>query len=138
MRRFYLDTCIWIDLIENRVGTKGEPFGKEATKLLAWIRQHKHRIIISDEVYRELSVYFPDVTKPLLSFALICDLILVNPAQQSEARMVAQLRNVPLSDAVHALIARDYGCTLVSRDRHFRRLTDITSYCFPWHAARRA
>ena len=134
MKRFYLDTCIWIDLIEGRVGTRGEAFGEEALKLVERIRKGKHRIVLSSEVYRELRLYFADVPAVLVSFIELCEFIIIPSSQKAEASLIADQRNVPFSDALHAIIARDSSLILVTRDKHFRKLIDITPYFFPWHA----
>lgn len=39
---------------------------------------------------------------------------------------MANQRDVPLRDALHAVIARDNGAQLVSRDWDFEQLKDIT------------
>ena len=42
-----------------------------------------------------------------------------------KAKDLAQKRDVPKRDALHALIARDNNAVLVTLDNHFRKLTDI-------------
>ena len=39
--------------------------------------------------------------------------------------MLAEIRNVPRGDAIHAIIARDYELILITRDKHFQNLKDI-------------
>ncbi|MBI3026645.1 PIN domain-containing protein [Candidatus Woesearchaeota archaeon] len=45
--------------------------------------------------------------------------------QREEAKKIAEERNVPAGDALHAIIARDNDLILVTRDSHFRKLEDI-------------
>jgi len=38
---------------------------------------------------------------------------------------------VPAGDALHAIVARDNDLILVTRDRHFRKLEDISKHYKP-------
>lgn len=46
--------------------------------------------------------------------------------QTKEARKLARERNVPLKDALYAVLARDNQLQLISNDEHFNKLKDIT------------
>ena len=46
--------------------------------------------------------------------------------QNKKARDLSSKRDVPQRDALHALIARDNRSILVTLDRHFQKLRDIT------------
>ena len=51
--------------------------------------------------------------------------------QIKEAEKIAVERKIPKGDALHAIVARDNNSILVTRDRHFRKLTDISEYHRP-------
>jgi len=44
-----------------------------------------------------------------------------------KAKDLAQKEGIPKRDALHALIARDNGITLITLDNHFKKLIDIAS-----------
>jgi len=46
--------------------------------------------------------------------------------QIEEARKVSRQKNVPLKDALHAIIARDNNLQLIATDTHYEQLKDIT------------
>ncbi len=48
-----------------------------------------------------------------------------------EARGIARRRCVPLGDALHAILARHHNALLVSRDRDFEKLKDLTCARLP-------
>jgi len=47
--------------------------------------------------------------------------------QVIEAKQISKKQNVPMGDALHAILARDSYAILVTRDRHFQRLRLISS-----------
>lgn len=47
--KFLIDTCVWIDLLEDREG-----FGNNAARFLFWIIERKHTLVINDEIFSEL------------------------------------------------------------------------------------
>ncbi|MBI2047107.1 PIN domain-containing protein, partial [Candidatus Pacearchaeota archaeon] len=51
--------------------------------------------------------------------------------QFGKAKDLSKKRDIPLFDALHALLARDQRATLVTRDKHFEKLSDIISYKKP-------
>ena len=51
----------------------------------------------------------------------------VTKEQFEEARRLSKQRDVPLGDAIHAVLARDHDAQLVSRDWDFEKLKDITN-----------
>lgn len=56
--RYFIDTSIWIDFYEDRIGYKDEPLGEYAFKLLAKIKAKESRIVISDFLVRELETQY--------------------------------------------------------------------------------
>jgi hypothetical protein len=64
-------------------------------------------------------------------FEDILEKIISSEKQRHEARKISAERNVPKGDALHAIMAGDYSAILVSRDKHFRQLKDISDYHRP-------
>lgn len=128
MARYIIDTSIWIDLYEDRVGFNGEPLGDYAWRLFAAINERKDNIIVSDILMQELIVRYSveeinGMTRP---FESVLKCVSSNKDQQAEAELFAKSRNLPKGDALHAILARDCSAILVTRDNHFRLLRDIS------------
>tara|TARA_Y100000310_G_scaffold190615_1_gene190614 strand:- start:18243 stop:18644 length:402 start_codon:yes stop_codon:yes gene_type:complete len=122
---YYFDTSIWIDIYLKR-GYNGEM----AIRLMEKIIENDDIIIFSDVVLFELkkigfskyeidqilSCAKPDHIKRIYSKA----------SQLKAASRIAKKRSIPLRDAAHAILARDYYAQLVSLDWDFNKLKDIT------------
>jgi len=48
MIKYYIDTSIWMDLLENRIGYNREPLGDYALRLFSLILSKRYKIVISD------------------------------------------------------------------------------------------
>jgi len=57
--------------------------------------------------------------------------VLVDKEIVFEAKKLAEQRNIPRGDVLHALIAKKHNFILVTRDKHFNFLTDIVKYFKP-------
>jgi predicted nucleic acid-binding protein len=124
--KYYIDTCIWIDLFENRKGFNGEPMGEFADTLLSLISSTNSSIVISDAIVSEISRRgFLLSLKSIREF-FNCIEVQSTTAQRFEAKTISLKRGVPKLDALHAILARDQGLLLISRDRHFRKLMHIS------------
>ncbi len=121
-----MDTCIWIDFYENRK-SKYEDFGKAAFMLLTKLRASNTKIVVSDYLLRELESNYSlgEIRSFTFYFAEILEKVAVSDMQMQEAKNIAKERMIPKGDVVQAIIARDYGAVLVSRDKHFVFLSDI-------------
>lgn len=130
---FYLDTSIWIDLYEDRKGFNGEPLGDYAWDLLAFIMAQRHKVVISDELIRELLLRYPleAINGMMKPFENLFIKVIFTAAQISEAKLLSKERLVPVSDALHAIIARGNGCIMIARDKHFLELDDISPHYKP-------
>ena len=99
---------------------------------------------------KKLATYLPDALealRPLFvsrapqrrnSGAAHMDTIYTKPrdghvlmVEDKAAKKIAKERDVPAGDALHAIIARDDDLILVTRDRHFRKLEDISKHHKP-------
>jgi predicted nucleic acid-binding protein len=127
--RFYLDTSIWLDFLEDR-GNNGDA----AYKLLKFIINRNYKIIFSEAIKDELLEYglSMDNIRSFLSVFkrnVIC--LYVNKKQFRKAKDISNKRNIPVFDALHAIIARDNSAVMITRDRHFDKLLDIVRYKKP-------
>lgn len=129
VNRYYLDTSIWRDFFEDR-DEPNFPKTTLAHKLLVRIVTNDDLIIVSDMIVFELesaSYTVAEIEKlfhPLKSVLLFVE---ASEKQVGKARDLATKRTVPKGDALHALIARDQKAILVTYDRDFQKLLDITT-----------
>lgn len=127
-KRYYFDTSIWLDFFEYR-DEPNLPKGKWAHELLNKVVKEDNKILYSDLNLIELgmagySVFeIEEMFRPL---RLILIMVESTEKQQGKARDLSAKRDVPKGDALHALIARDNKAILVTRDKHFQKLLDIT------------
>ena len=122
--KFYLDTSIWLDIIEKR-GYHGEI----AKQLIEAIILEDATIVYSDIVINELkSLGYKKEHKRFLHLPKQHKIIRVITTKKQilEARKISKKRNIPLRDVLHAILARDHEAELISGDAHFLRLYDIT------------
>ena len=127
---FYFNTSIWIDIYDKR-GHNGEV----AKKLIEKIIIDNCFVLYSDIVIIELKkLGFSDYEiNQMLGIAKPDNLKRANSnkSQFKEAKKLAKQRDVPMRDVLHAIIARDNEIQLISRDRDFCKLKDITQAKFP-------
>ena len=131
--KYYLDTSIWIDIYEDRKGYNQEPLGDFAWKLLALIKAKKYKLVISDLLIRELEMNYSiqEINGMMKLFEDIIEKVTVTKEQRDEAKKIAEERDIPKGDILHAIIARDHELTLITRDKHFKQLEDISKYKKP-------
>lgn len=116
--KYYVDTCVWIDFVEGE---------KYAEDFFFKAIDNEDLIVASNLVFKEFVKYLPysSITsliaildsKQLIQFKDYCF------AQKEEASSICG--DLPLADALHAIIARDNDAVLVTRDKHFLMLTHI-------------
>jgi len=131
VEKFYVDTSIWIDLYEDRKGYNNEPLGEFALRLFAMIKAKKKRLIISDILIKELEKYYSieQINGMIKPFEEIIENIFSTKEQIKEARRISEQRSLPPGDALHAILAGENKFILISRDKDFRMLADI-SKCY--------
>mgnify|MGYP001578310187 CR=1 FL=1 len=131
--RYYLDSSIWMDLYEDRKGYNNEPLGDYAWRLLSLIRAKKARIIITDLLIKELGGYYSpeQINGMMVLFEKLLDRIIIQNEEYEEGYKISSIRNIPLGDAIHAIVARNYNLILITRDKHFIRLKDISAFLRP-------
>jgi len=131
--KYYIDTSIWIDLLEDRKGYNDELLGNFALKLFLLIKTKKATLIISDMLIRELEGYYSheEINSMIFPFQKIIKKIIATKEQKIEAREIAEERNLPPGDCLHAILSRDNNFILVTRDRDFKQLEDISIHYKP-------
>ena len=131
--KFYIDTSIWIDIYEDRKGYNQEPLGDFALRLFSLIKAKEHKLIITDILIKELECYYSreEINGMMKPFEAIIEKIISTAEQRQKARQIAERRNLPLGDVLHALIACDHKLILVTRDNDFRKLEDICPHFKP-------
>ena len=127
MAKYYLDTSIWLDLLEDR-NEPNLPKGKYAENFIARTIETGEKIVYSDTIKDELikqgymlwelEDYFGSLGRILLY-------VESNAKQFKRAKDLASKRKVPVLDALHGLIARDNHAIVITRDKDFARLNDI-------------
>ena len=131
--KYLVDTSIWVDLYEDRKGYQNEPLGDFAFRLFAIIKAKQNKIVITDLTIRELESNYSisEINGMMKPFEDILEKLIATSEQRDEAKILAEERKVPKGDALHAILARDNGFILVSRDKHFMQLTDISEHHKP-------
>ena len=131
--KYYVDTSIWIDLLEDRKGYNNEPLGDFALKLFSLIKAKKSTLIISDLLIRELEGYYSleEINGMMLPFQKIIEKLVARKEQRVEARKIAEERNLPPGDCLHAILSRDNNFILITRDKDFKLLEDISNHHKP-------
>ena len=132
-QKYYVDTSIWMDLYEDRTGFNNEPLGDYALKLFILIRAKKNKLIITDLLVRELEMNYSleEINGMMKPFENIIEKIIATKEQRNEAKRFAEERNIPPGDVLHTIIARDNNLILITRDKHFRQLEDISKHYKP-------
>ena len=132
-QKYYLDTSIWLDLFENR-NEPNLPKGQLVNELLNNIIKEDARIVCSEIIKNEMiaigySKY--EITELFLLFKRIILWVHSDRRQFGKAKDLSKKNDIPLFDALHAIIARDNRAIMVTRDKHFEKLLDITIYKKP-------
>ncbi len=125
---YYIDTSIWIDFLEDRHGHKNEPLGEFALKLFIQIKVKKYNLVLSDILIKELGSFYSieEINGMMMPFKNQIVKVYANKKQIFEAKTISKQRKLPIGDVLHAILARDNRLILVTRDKHFRDLEDIT------------
>ena len=130
---YIIDTSIWVDLYDDRKGYNNEPLGDYALKLIVKIKAKENVIVLTDFLVKELETLYSiaEINGMFMLFEKIIKKIKSTEEQREEAKKIAKERDVPAGDALHAIIARDNDLILITRDRHFRKLEDISKHYKP-------
>ena len=127
MKLAYVDSCIWITLIEG-LDTYRTPI-REA---LAALARNGWELCTSDAVCLEVLIRplrLKDDTLAAVYRALLTTnrSLAITPSVFTDALALAVGEGLKAMDAVHVAIAKHHGCEcFVTTDPHFRSLTTIT------------
>ncbi|MBI5064860.1 PIN domain-containing protein [Candidatus Woesearchaeota archaeon] len=124
--KYYLDTAIYLDYHFNR-SDNFRPLGEWAFQLLTLIRSNSDVLIISEFVINELKTQLSEqeIGRILNSFAEVMEFVSCDDEQFAEALVLKRKLKIPSGDIFHAILARDNGAILVTRDKHFEQLRYI-------------
>lgn len=141
--RYLLDTCIWRDFYEARIGTGGRLLGKCAAELFLDLAVRKSEVLVPEVVIWELKKDYPeDEVNNLISIAkelLLIKMVLASGEQTAEAEELSVSRGLPFADCLIAVMARDNCAISVSNDRHLLGcLGDVVKTVLPQDAVRNA
>ena len=120
-----------MDVYEDRKGYNNEPIGDFALRLLILLKSRKNRIVISNLLIEELEINYSieRINGMMKLFENLIDKIFVTKKQRNEARIIAEERNLPKGDVLHAILARDNNLVLITRDKHVKNHQSINL----WH-----
>ncbi|MGV8141832.1 MAG: PIN domain-containing protein [Candidatus Woesearchaeota archaeon] len=111
--RYYFDTCIWIDYLNER-----DKYVVDVVfKIFA-----THQVIVSKVVLKELERFIPGANILNLKNVILVEIV---DTQKILASNLSKKYSIPLADAVHAIVARDNDAILLTRDKHFLKLTGL-------------
>jgi len=132
MKKYYLDTSIYIDYYENRTD-RFRPLGDWAHRLLALIETENSVLLISDILIAELGAHFSknEVKEILETYQGIIKKVEFTKKQIKEARKISNEKKIPFGDVLHVIIARDNEAILVTRDHHMEEIQNITIFKKP-------
>ena len=131
MKKFYLDTNIWLDYFQNRSdGLK--PLGEFAFQFLKKAIESNSIIYYSDLVLDELIKIIGEekTNEGLEQYKTILIFVCINSLDFFEANKIHNLTRLHSADALHAAISKRLGATLISRDKHFFEIDSI-DVCLP-------
>jgi predicted nucleic acid-binding protein len=132
---YLIDTCIWRDFYEDRYGKNGYPLGKYATEFFMNVLAKKDRIIFSETLIMELkNDYSENEINDLLNLLFLNGVLVrieITKTEYLEAKKLSSERTLPFIDCLNAVQARNHEAALVSQDKHFKKLSDITRILRP-------
>ena len=132
-QRFYLDTAIWRDYFEDRKD-RLQPLGEFAFQFLKNCEKHNYIILYSPLVLHELYSHYSDerVNEVFSSFANLLQEVKPQPGQLTEAKKInRKIKDSHTADILHAILARDSGSIMITRDKHFEALTSVVEVLKP-------
>ncbi len=133
MTRYYVDTCVYRDHFEERVGLDGYPLGEFATAFFTKVIQEKHIIIISDHLLHELKhTDNSELLFHILRAACCLRKVIATTEQKEEAQKISTEKEVGVADCLHAILARDHKSIVVTQNiRDFKHFSDFITIIRP-------
>src|SRR3989344_4438141 len=120
MEQYYFDTSIWVDLFDQR-GKNGEYAAALVDKIISndWMILYSDMVVVElkqigfseHELLNMFAIAKPDHLRRVHMFHIPI----------SQAKKLAKPLHIPWGDALHALLTREHGAQLVSRDHDFEK-----------------
>ncbi|MEK6889304.1 MAG: PIN domain-containing protein [Nanoarchaeota archaeon] len=126
-KRFYFDTSIWLDFLENR-NEPNFPKSEWVKALVEKITREESKIILSDTNILELECVGCSRYEIEDLFGHLKQRIVYVESKENQigkAKDLSAKRKIPKRDALHAILARDNHAFLITFDEHFKELADI-------------
>ena len=128
--RYLVDTCVWRDFYEDRKNRHAVSLGRPAVAAFLRIISKRSEILICQTIVKELSKAFSrEKIEEMLGFiSATGHLRWIEPTRKEveEARTLATARSLPFADCLFAVLAKNHGAIVVTRDYHLlRRLKDV-------------
>ena len=140
-KKYLLDTCIWRDFYEARIGRGGRLLGKSAAALFLDLAVSKSEVLVPEIVIWELKKDYSEVNN-IISIAkelLSISIVLASAEQTDEAERLSISRDLPFADCLIVVMARDDAAISVSNDRRLLVcLADVVKTVLPQDAVRNA
>ncbi|MFH0797903.1 MAG: PIN domain-containing protein [Candidatus Woesearchaeota archaeon] len=130
---YYVDAAIWMDLFEDRKGYNNEPLGEFAHIFLSLVKIRDEKIIVTDFLIEELrrGYSLQELEKYFAPFKDLIIKAIVKKEEYDEAEKISMERDLPMGDALHAIVSRNLCLILITRDKHFKLLKDIAEHYKP-------
>ena len=126
--RYYIDVCIWRDYFENH-SDNFRPLGEWALRLIKKVIEEESFVLYSNLVEKELRKEYSD-EKITDIFSIVPSNLLIkvkiSAIQFNKAKILSRQLTAPLADTIHAVAARENAVIMITRDKHFIELNEIT------------
>lgn len=120
-----VDTNIYIDYLMKRHNWKAARAFFEDTVSC------KHKIFIIEEILFELNTDYIDFDIISSELKRKNKLVMLNSEEFSnEAYHISKELNVPFTDAIIAIVAKNNGLVVLTRDKHFSQNLSFCADCF--------
>lgn len=124
MAKYYVDTCIWIDLVDDRIRGR-RLYGEYAQKFFRQVIDAEQTIVYSDVVEEELSFHYGAHKSQQIINSV--PLLLLERVESTREELLMASRfskefGLSLNDAIHAVITYHHANMIITRDKHFSDL----------------
>jgi len=103
--------------------------GNYAYKLIIKMLRNNDIILFSDLIVRELKAHYAEKEIndffALVSAAGILKRVNVLYNDCQNAKLISNIKNLPVNDVIHAILAVRNHAILVSQDKHMQKLKDV-------------
>jgi len=125
MTIYYIDTLIWRDYHEAR-SDRFRPIGEWAFRFIKKAIDNQDTLLYSDHVVDELRKDYDEKrildVLSIASEAGILKHVEIDKVHILEAIKLKKKHNVPFGDALHAILSKDNGAVLITRNHHYEEL----------------